>query len=440
MELCLNMSLNHNPNAKIQLWLNPNINPSRQADGFSAININDVKEAEARLLRFAPLLMQRFPQLVPDEGLIESPLLAIGVPNELQQPQGRFWVKGDHQLAIAGSIKARGGIHEVLEFVESLARQQGLLDSNTDYRVLLQPKAQAVLQQYQVVVGSTGNLGLSIGLIAAALGLTVTVHMSIEAKQWKKTYLRQHGVQVIEHQGDYAKAVAVGRAQAQANPYAHFVDDERSTSLFAGYAVAASRLQAQLSEHGVQVDAQHPLFVYLPCGVGGAPGGVAYGLKAIYGPHVHCFFVEPQQSSCFAVQLQHLDQPNISIYEVGQTNHTEADGLAVPVASQLAIAAMRTRLSGVALIDDAYLLADLYALYEQEGIQVEPSAAAAYSGVRAVFNTAEGRHYIQKNGLVPFMQQANHILWTTGGALVPENEYQHWLERGKQISTQLFAV
>lgn len=421
------------------LWTNP----QRQAQPPAVvqalghgISLQDTHAAAARFARFAGLLAQVFPELAASGGVVESPLLpaaALQPALGMAPGQGRLFIKADHRLPVAGSIKARGGMHEVLEFAEGLALQQGLVAPGGDYRALATPEARAVLGRYQVAVGSTGNLGLSIGVVASALGFEATVHMSADAKEWKKDRLRQRGVQVVEHTGDYERAVAAGRAEAAGNPLCHFVDDEQSVSLLLGYSAAALHLQRQLAEQGIAVDADHPLIVYLPCGVGGAPAGVAFGLRQLLGPHVHCFFAEPVQSPCFLVQMLAGPGEHPSVYNWGLTNRTEADGLAVPRASLLAARLMQPLLSGVFTVADDTLFAHLVQVLDTLGERIEPSAAAGFSGPAMLAGTPVGQAWLRSSGVGAVLQGATHLVWTTGGLLVPDAQFAGFVQRGRAV-------
>jgi D-serine dehydratase len=398
---------------------------------------NDLFGAERRLNRYSPLLAELFPELAATDGIIESVLSPANALQEIMKGArpsvGRWFVKGDHALPIAGSIKARGGLYEVLVHAEDLALREGVLRPEDSRVVLASPEARALFAHHVVAVGSTGNLGLSIGIMAAALGFRATVHMSSDAKEWKKERLRARGVEVVEHSGDFGAAVAAGREQTLGDPSAYFVDDENSKHLFLGYGVAALRLERQLVAQGVKVDTQHPLFVYLPCGVGGAPGGITFGLRHLFGDHVHCFFAEPVASPCMLIRLASIDDRAISVRELGLDNRTEADGLAVGQASEFVAPMMRLLASGVFTVPDADLFEDLFLMEQSEGLRIEPSAAAGFRGPRWLLESETGRRYLDNQGLAGSLHESTHILWTTGGAFVPENEYRRFHERGRIV-------
>ncbi|MEJ8674106.1 D-serine ammonia-lyase [Chromobacterium amazonense] len=419
-------------------WFNPGIAPAAEGLADVGLSAADVADASARLQRFAAYFRQAFPETAASAGILESPLLAMPAFQDAlgrrhgMDLSGRLWLKADSQLPISGSIKARGGIYEVLKHAEDLALRHKLLGPDDDYAKLDSPAARALFSRYKIAVGSTGNLGLSIGIIGAKLGFHTTVHMSADARQWKKDMLRAHGVTVVEYSSDYSAAVAQGRQQAQSDPACHFVDDENSTSLFLGYAVAGQRLKAQLDAAGVIVDAAHPLFVYLPCGVGGGPGGVAFGLKLAFGDAVHCLFAEPTHSPCMLLGVYTGLHDQVSVQDFGIDNRTAADGLAVGRPSGFVGRAMQRLIDGYYTVSDEELFRLLAMMEQTEGLRLEPSALAGAPGIVRI--QAETQRYRARLGLTPErMAQANHLIWATGGGMVPAAEMDAYLARGRAL-------
>ena len=412
------------------LWFNPGLRAGPAALADCPLTAADVTDASARLRRFAPYLAAVFPDAAPTGGIIESLLVPIPVMQaRLGDLPGRLLLKEDSHLPISGSIKARGGIYEVLHLAEDIALREGMLSLTDDYAVLAEPKFRELFSRYAVAVGSTGNLGLSIGIMSAQLGFRVTVHMSADARQWKKDMLRSKGVNVVEYADDYSKAVAEGRKQAEADPYCHFVDDENSKTLFLGYAVAALRLEKQLRDMGVAVDGDHPLFVYLPCGVGGGPGGVAFGLKLVYGDSVHCFFAEPTHAPCMLLGLATGEHDGVSVQEFGIDNRTAADGLAVGRPSRFVGRTVEHMISGCFTVSDEKMYRLLHKMADTEGIHLEPSALAGVPGMGLMCSPA-GADYVEAHGVG--LSRATHIAWATGGSMVPPEVWQGYYDLGAE--------
>ena len=406
-------------------WINPKYENFDIVKDNLEVSKDDVLDAEERLKRFAPYIKSAFPETTATDGIIESPITRI--PNMKRYMEvdldrkiiGEMIVKLDNNLPIAGSIKARGGIYEVLKHAETLAIKENMLSVLDDYSIINSDKFRDFFSNYTIQVGSTGNLGLSIGIMSAKLGFKVKVHMSSDAKQWKKNLLRSKGVEVIEYASDYSKAVEEGRKLSDMDPNSYFIDDENSKDLFMGYAVAALRLKVQLKNMNVVVDEKHPLFVYLPCGVGGGPGGVAYGLKLVYGDNVHCFFAEPTHSPAMILGLMTGLHSEICVQDFGIDNKTEADGLAVGRPSSFVGKTMERLLSGAYTIGDDRLYKLLQALVDEEQIYLEPSALAGFMGPV----------YVSEKEETYYLENATHICWATGGSLVPKDIMEEYYNK-----------
>ncbi|EGQ7690577.1 D-serine ammonia-lyase [Vibrio cholerae] len=413
-------------------WFNPSITRLEEGLSYVGLGSEDIQDASQRLKRFAPYLAKAFPETAKTNGIIESEVVPISemqsvLEREYDTPiQGRLLLKKDSHLPISGSIKARGGIYEVLTHAEKLAIEAGLLTESDDYSKLLNEEFRDFFKRFSIAVGSTGNLGMSIGIMSAKLGFSVSVHMSADARAWKKNRLRALGVNVIEYAQDYGVAVAQGRKEAENDPTCFFIDDENSQTLFLGYSVAGERLKKQFDEKGIAVDAQHPLFVYLPCGVGGGPGGVAFGLKMAFGDNVHCIFAEPTHSPCMMLGVHTGLHDAISVQDIGIDNITAADGLAVGRASGFVGRAMERLLDGYLTISDERMYRLLGQLNEAENIQLEPSALAGMIGPIVVTKSVEYRARMQFDDTV--MGNATHLVWATGGGMVPAKEMGFYLK------------
>jgi D-serine dehydratase len=115
------------------LWENDLLLPFAGACQDISLTEKQVYDAKDRLTRFAPFFASAFPETTLDKGIIESDLKDISgfvdVYNLLgkRRPEvKRLLIKKDSHLPISGSVKARGGIYEVLCLAERIALQEGM--------------------------------------------------------------------------------------------------------------------------------------------------------------------------------------------------------------------------------------------------------------------------------------------------------------------------
>lgn len=72
----------------------------------------------------------------------------------------------------------------------------------------------------------------------------------------------------------------------------------------------------------------------------------------------------------------------------------------------------------------------LHALADTENIYLEPSALAGMTGAVNLFKTKSGQAYLQDHQLEDKMKNAAHIVWATGGSMVPKEIMEDYYRKG----------
>nr|WP_256115688.1 hypothetical protein [Shinella lacus] len=94
---------------------------------------------------------------------------------------------------------------------------------------------------------------------------------------------------------------------------------------------------------------------------------------------------------------------------------------------------MRNMLAGIFTVDDISLFRWLLLAHETQGLRLEPSATAGFAGPEFVVKHPQGRAFCERLNIADHLSQATHIVWTTGGSFVPQEQFEAFLEIARKL-------
>ncbi|MGA4817254.1 pyridoxal-phosphate dependent enzyme [Pseudomonas aeruginosa] len=283
--------------------------------------------------------------------------------------------KRDSHLPISGSIKARGGICEVLAPCRAPGPEHGLVGLD-DYSRLAEGGLPGILRPPP----DSGGLHRQPGPFPSASSAPrwasrPACTCPADARQWKKDKLRAHGVTVVgvrlrlQCRGGTGpplsgrRCIHIRRRRKLPRPVPRLRRRRRATA-------------RPVDAAGIRVDSEHPLFVHLPCGVGGGPGGVAFGLCLAFGDAVHCLFAEPTHSPCMFLGVYTGRHEQVSRRTSASTSAPPPMAWRWGVRRASSAAPCSACSTAGHTVDDDELLRLLALLERSQGIRLEPSALA----------------------------------------------------------------
>jgi threonine dehydratase len=240
-------------------------------------------------------------------------------------------------LQIAGSFKVRGVFNKVLSLTEE-ERRRG------------------------VVTTSGGNHAIAVAWVAGALGLDALVLMPKVTPRFNIDLTTKFGARV-ELCEDAAEAFAKARDyESRGMLFVHPYDDP---AIIAGHGT----LGLELLESAP--DLTH---VFLSIGGGGFMSGVACALKTLR-PDLVVYGVETTGAQTMTEALKADEPVTIRPTSIART-------LGAPFATHRTIAAAKSFLEQVVLVEDGPVVSDLTWLLQNEKVLCEPAAACVLTAAR----------------------------------------------------------
>ena len=215
-----------------------------------------------------------------------------------------------------------------------------------------------------VICASAGNFGQGVAYAGSRAGLTVKVVAATSANPLKLVAMRRFGAEVILHGHDFdaAKLYAAELAQRTGG---YFLEDGREPAIAEGAGtIAVELLQSEV----------RPAAIYVPVGNGSLICGIAAWVKART-PDIRIVGICPEGAPSMLLS-----------WREGRVLATErvdtiADGLAVRLPVDDAVATMRSCVDDMVLVSDARMKEAMRLLFRHAGLAIEPSGAAGIAAI-----------------------------------------------------------
>ena len=223
------------------------------------------------------------------------------------------------------------------------------------------------------VCASAGNFGQGMAYAARKRGHRITVFAATNASQMKVARMRALGAEVVLAGEDFDAAKEAARVHADATG-AMFVED----GSLAPIAEGAGTIALELTSMGMPLDA-----VIVPLGDGALVTGIGAWIR--HGdPRTRIIGVVAEGAP--AMELSWHAGAAVATERVD----TIADGIAVRVPVPSAVEDVRHAVDDVMHVSDVEIIDGMRALFQEEGLVVEPAGAAGLAAVKKLADELSG--------------------------------------------------